>query len=258
MQARDQRCGHQEPWPAGAGLLTDGGHRRIALDPAPESTRTARDFTIETLHGWRLDALIQDTVMVVSELVANAIRHGTVRAQDAVVTAEAQVELSWCYQASRLICTVTDRSCKPPLLATADFDAESGRGLQVVHALAVSWGWTTLDSRGKAVWAAFQLPAPADARATSQPESRPGPGAMASRGIISAAAISNGSRTARLSAARLSAAAVGRPSVRRPAPDCASWRMPAGQAQRLRGPSLASGWRPIRCTCERNQRHRER
>ena len=128
MQARDQRCGHQEPWPAGAGLLTDGGHRRIALDPAPESTRTARDFTIETLHGWRLDALIQDTVMVVSELVANAIRHGTVRAQDAVVTAEAQVELSWCYQASRLICTVTDRSCKPPLLATADFDAESGRG----------------------------------------------------------------------------------------------------------------------------------
>src|ERR1022692_4262808 len=85
----------------------------------------------------------QDTVMVVSELVANAIRHGTVRAQDAVVTAEAQVELSWCHQASRLICTVTDRSCKPPVLTAADFDAESGRGLQGVQALALPWGWTT-------------------------------------------------------------------------------------------------------------------
>jgi two-component sensor histidine kinase len=101
--------------------------------------------------------------MVVSELVTNAIRHGRAcaDAEDCAGGAgsadQARVELSlWC-QGSRLICTITDQSCEPPVLVAADFDAETGRGLQVVQALAISWGWRPLSSRGKAVWAAFQI-----------------------------------------------------------------------------------------------------
>jgi anti-sigma regulatory factor (Ser/Thr protein kinase) len=158
MQARDQRRCVQAP---GLGRSSQeppvpDRYCQITLVPAPESASTARDFTIATLRGWHLEALIQDTVMVVSELVTNAIRHGTSCGGDSAD--DARVELSWLYEASRLICTVTDRSVKPPVMKPADLGAESGRGLQVVQALALAWGWAVLSTPGKAVWAAFQLP----------------------------------------------------------------------------------------------------
>src|SRR5262245_16854371 len=40
------------------------------------SSRIARDFTSDTLRTWGLAALADDAVVVVSELVTNAIRHG--------------------------------------------------------------------------------------------------------------------------------------------------------------------------------------
>jgi anti-sigma regulatory factor (Ser/Thr protein kinase) len=181
MQARDQRRGHREPGSVLAAPPAARRRRRIALAPAPESTSAARDFTVATLRGWCLDALVQDAVMVVSELVTNAIRHGrasadagdgvgsavdagraagpgsAVSASDAGSAGQPRVELSLCCQGGRLICTVTDESSMPPVLTLADFDAETGRGLQVVQALAISWGWRPLNIRGKAVWAAFKI-----------------------------------------------------------------------------------------------------
>jgi anti-sigma regulatory factor (Ser/Thr protein kinase) len=155
MQAQDQRRGHQEPGPSVDVPPGAGRHCRISLAPVPQSTRTARDFTIATLRGWSLDDLIQDSVMVVSELVTNAVRHGT--ACVAGDAGDARVELSWWYQTGRLTCTITDSSVKQPVLEPADRDAESGRGLQVVQALTVDWGWTTLRTGGKSVWAAFEF-----------------------------------------------------------------------------------------------------
>jgi hypothetical protein len=52
---------------------------------------------------------------------------------------------------------VTDRSPLPPVLGAADADAESGRGLQVVAAIAAAWGWTMLGACSKAVWAALGI-----------------------------------------------------------------------------------------------------
>jgi hypothetical protein len=69
---------------------------------------------------------------------------------------------------------VTDRSPKPPVLVPADLNAESGRGLQIVHALAPAWGWTMLSAQEKAVWAALQLPLPATRRCADG-NSFPGP-----------------------------------------------------------------------------------
>jgi two-component sensor histidine kinase len=134
----------------------------MTLAPAPESTKAARVFTTATLQGWHLDTLIQDAVIVASELVTNAIRHGTPFATKS--GNHPPVELTWRRQASRLICVVTDQSPKPPVLASADLNAESGRGLQIVHALAPAWGWTMLSAREKAVWAALQLPLPGTRR----------------------------------------------------------------------------------------------
>src|SRR5207302_7735710 len=80
-----------------------------------------------------------------------------------------RVELSWCLQASRLICVVTDQTGTPPALVASDPEAESGHGLQIVGALAVAWGWTILGTGEKAVWAALELPGPAAADAGSAP-----------------------------------------------------------------------------------------
>jgi anti-sigma regulatory factor (Ser/Thr protein kinase) len=131
-------------------------HSELVLKKGPESVKAARDFTADTLRGWQLHALIQEAVTIASELVTNAIKHGTCLSPP--TSGIARVELAWQRHTSRVICVVTDESSRPPVLGTADMYAESGRGLQVVHALAATWGWEVLGAREKAVWAALLLP----------------------------------------------------------------------------------------------------
>jgi hypothetical protein len=145
----------------------------------PESARAAREFTVATLHEWRLESLTEDAVVIASELATNAILHGTPAATGDVTNdpGRARVELSWCVQANRLICAVTDQAGTPPAMAVQDPEAESGHGLRIVGALAVAWGWTILGTGEKSVWAALDLPGPADAAAGSAPvlAAEPGP-----------------------------------------------------------------------------------
>lgn len=133
-----------------------GRHRRVVLSPVLESARLARDFTRTTLLDWQLDALACEAVTIASELVTNAIKHGI-----SLATAGSDrsgVGLAWQRHASRLVCVVTDPSACPPVLAISGSDAESGRGLHVVQALAIAWGWMMLNAQEKAVWAALLLP----------------------------------------------------------------------------------------------------
>src|SRR5215475_10117795 len=122
-----------------------------------------------TLHDWQLEPLAEDAVVIASELATNAILHGTPTAIGDVANdpERACVELSWCLQASRLICVVTDQAGTPPAVTAQDPEAESGYGLQIVGALAVAWGWTILGTGEKAIWAALDLPGHADAAADS-------------------------------------------------------------------------------------------
>lgn len=127
----------------------------MALKPGTESVKLARDFTAETMRGWQLEGLIEDAVIIASELVTNAIRHGQVMVGPCGLP---QVELAWQRFATRVTCVVTDGSSLPPVLTAADISSESGRGLQVVHALAAAWGWMMVNSTEKAVWATLLLP----------------------------------------------------------------------------------------------------
>ncbi len=136
--------------------LSEIGQSKLLLIPEPESVKAARDFTAATLHGWKLDALVEEAVIVTSELVTNAIRHGT--CSSGLDVDVASVMLAWQRHDGRIICVVSDGSSMPPVLEQADTSSESGRGLQVVHALAAAWGWVMLGACEKAVWAAFQLP----------------------------------------------------------------------------------------------------
>jgi anti-sigma regulatory factor (Ser/Thr protein kinase) len=131
--------------------------RRVFLAIGPESAKAARDFTKSVLREWGLDELIAEAALIASELVTNAIRHGACGPAEGDDETQAKVELAWQRQASRVICVVTDRSPLPPVFGAADSDAESGRGLQVVAAIAAAWGWTMLGACSKAVWAALGI-----------------------------------------------------------------------------------------------------
>ncbi|MDR2983930.1 MAG: ATP-binding protein [Nocardiopsaceae bacterium] len=128
----------------------------LVLNPGPESVKAAREFTDVTLRDWQLDDLVDEAVIVASELVTNAIRHGTRCTTSSAVAPT--VQLAWHRQADRIICVVTDSSDLAPRLEEADTTCESGRGLHVVHALTAAWGWAMLDACQKAVWATFLLP----------------------------------------------------------------------------------------------------
>jgi histidine kinase-like protein len=144
-------------WPCAAVPSAAGEHQRIAarvLGPELESCKAARDFTRATLHAWDLDMVLMDAAVVASELVTNALRHG-MNGQE-----HSQAELIWWWQASHLLCVVIDPSTEPPVRRLASPAAQSGRGLQVVQAIASAWGWTPLAAVHKAVWADLPVPGP--------------------------------------------------------------------------------------------------
>jgi two-component sensor histidine kinase len=95
---------------------------------------------------WRLDREMTDTaLLLVSELVTNAIRHGT-----------PPVRLSLRLDRERLRVEVTDSSPVLPELTRPDPDQIGGRGLQIVQLLAARWGASASSRRlGKTVW--FEL-----------------------------------------------------------------------------------------------------
>jgi anti-sigma regulatory factor (Ser/Thr protein kinase) len=133
------------------------------------AVRQARSVVRQVLGNWRADDIFDDVVLVASELVANALRHG-MRAADLVARPAAQAEsvrLSLVSTGSHVICAVTDPSEAPPVRRVGDLLAGSGRGLQLVESLSLCWGWTVLDGyedgssggavQGKSVWAIFPL-----------------------------------------------------------------------------------------------------
>jgi anti-sigma regulatory factor (Ser/Thr protein kinase) len=140
----------------------------VILDGGLRAAGAARAFTAATLADWGLHDVIDDAVLVASELVTNAVKHGPGRDQPGTAPAALAadngarptgpcLELTWRRQPDRVVCLVTDQIASPPRLGADGQDAESGRGLRVVAALAADWGWLMLDARRKAVWAALAI-----------------------------------------------------------------------------------------------------
>ena len=125
-----------------------------SLSPSPDAARRARSFTRQTLASWDLAELADDAQVIVSELLANAVRHTGIRQSDGgPATWAAALGLWLLNHADGLMCVVTDPSDSAPALKQPEDTSESGRGLHMVHALSDHWGWTRLSERGKAVWA---------------------------------------------------------------------------------------------------------
>jgi anti-sigma regulatory factor (Ser/Thr protein kinase) len=125
-----------------------------SLSPSPEAAHRARSFTRQTLTSWGLAELADDAQVIVSELLANAVRHTGIRqSEGSPGTWAAALGLWLLSHSDGLMCVVTDPSDSAPALKQPGDTEESGRGLHMVHALSDHWGWTHLSERGKAVWA---------------------------------------------------------------------------------------------------------
>lgn len=90
------------------------------------------------------DELLEDTLLVLSELLGNAVRHTPVSTGD--------VEVRWAAAPGAVDLEVVDGGGGEPLACDRGEDAVSGRGLAIVDALSQSWGSRALESGRCSVW----------------------------------------------------------------------------------------------------------
>ena len=123
------------------------------FEPRPRAVGAAREISTALLLEWRMEYLSDDVVVVVSELVTNAVRHGGPLA----VTRQCEpgIQLSLMRSGSEFICAVRDGGDHLPSRREADLTVEGGRGLALVSAFAREWGVIPTPPGGKFVWAQF-------------------------------------------------------------------------------------------------------
>lgn len=111
----------------------------------PKAVRSARVFTSDNLAKWGMSDLTDDAVLVVSELVTNAVNAST-DCDDVAV---------WLWtDGDSVLIEVRDSAPGIPLLVEATPDENYGRGLFLVAALSKDWGAVPAGS-GKVVWASL-------------------------------------------------------------------------------------------------------
>jgi anti-sigma regulatory factor (Ser/Thr protein kinase) len=120
--------------------------RWVALPRALESPSRSRAFVREVLVDWGLLAIVDDALLLVSELASNAVLHAR---SGLVVSVTRSPD-------GRLVrVTVRDDECDvEPTLRNPGPGEASGRGLGIVQTVATCWG-VVRDRDGKSVW--FEL-----------------------------------------------------------------------------------------------------
>ncbi|MFG3192661.1 SpoIIE family protein phosphatase [Streptomyces omiyaensis] len=121
------------------------------FDPVGRSVAAARAFVRDTLQGWGHPELVDDAVVLTSELVTNAVVHAGTAADVLCLRSEdsVRVEVADRYP-EREIPVQSGRTLASP-------DRENGRGLLLCAALADRWGVDYSPTR-KHVWFHLDLP----------------------------------------------------------------------------------------------------
>lgn len=138
-----------------ADLATPVRNFSVQLSTTPRGARLARLLVTEQLRSWGLP--LDPAAHIVAELANNAATHGRVLGRDFrillyVVGGTVRIEVTD---------TRTDRLPHPERPTP---DAESGRGLAIVEALADRWGVSQGAAPRKTVWAEVDLsPEPGEA-----------------------------------------------------------------------------------------------
>ncbi|MGW8697265.1 ATP-binding protein [Streptomyces eurythermus] len=128
------------------------------LSSTRRGARLARLLAVGELHAWGLSPTVIDRAeQIVAELAANAAVHGRVRGRSF------RLVLGLDVTAGTLRVAVSDaRGDRLPAPATTvrPEEAESGRGLLLVAALADRWDTEPYPPSGKTVWAEVDLVRP--------------------------------------------------------------------------------------------------
>ena len=127
-------------------LLADLGRRRhltatVRLGPDARDVARGRRFLIEQCRRWGCHDIMEDALVVVTELVTNALIHAGSRCELRARLASGILRLE-----------VRDPGQGVPDPRTAGAQDESGRGLLLVSALCRAWG-VDAAGPGKVVWA---------------------------------------------------------------------------------------------------------
>ncbi len=120
-----------------------GKAAEFAVPNDASGVAAARRFTQSCLKGWGMDGVAELAVLLVSEVVTNALLH-TGLSPSMLLTAEA----------GALRVEVRDASPALPSIKDHGATAATGRGLHIIDALASRWG-AEPDGTGKVVW--FEL-----------------------------------------------------------------------------------------------------
>jgi anti-sigma regulatory factor (Ser/Thr protein kinase) len=113
------------------------------LPAEPLSARQARRFVTSALSELGLPELTDTALILVSELVTNAVLH-----------ARSEVTLTVVRTGGGLRMEVGDQSSLAPSVRRYSAEAATGRGLVLVESLADAWG-SDIGPSGKTVW--FEL-----------------------------------------------------------------------------------------------------
>jgi anti-sigma regulatory factor (Ser/Thr protein kinase) len=115
------------------------------------SARQARSAVRQALAAWRMERLSDDAELLASELVANAVEHGDGKPIGLALRRHAEPN-----GRPAVTCEVTDTSPAMPRRTEPGPDAERGRGLAIVAALARSSG-VRASQAGKTTWFTLAL-----------------------------------------------------------------------------------------------------
>ncbi|MEU3535711.1 SpoIIE family protein phosphatase [Streptomyces murinus] len=123
-----------------------------SFEPVGRSVATARSFVRDTLQGWGFADIVDDAVVLTSELVTNAVVHAGTHAEVLCLRTDdgVRIEVSDQYPEREV---PLQNSASP----MASPDREGGRGLQLCAALASRWGVDYTPTH-KHVWFQLNLP----------------------------------------------------------------------------------------------------
>ncbi|MGC9543101.1 SpoIIE family protein phosphatase [Streptomyces sp. UG1] len=152
---------HQRREPDGHGALHVDNRTRSSVitaraaasfDPVGRSVASARSFVRDTLQGWGFADIVDDAVVLTSELVTNAVVHAGTSADVLCLRSDegVRIEVADRYPEREIPLQGSPVNMGSP-------DREGGRGLQLCAALAGRWGVEYTPTH-KQVWFQLNLP----------------------------------------------------------------------------------------------------